>query len=94
MNPWATTHRGLAIYIKKYCKAKRRIMETQIKIHHAKIPIFIKSSSKRNQNPSRYYYTSISNPRFQHKPKVSHSFKNPHIKIELLYYYLGGVKIP
>jgi hypothetical protein len=27
---------GLAIYIKKYLKAKRRIMETQI-FHHAKI---------------------------------------------------------
>jgi hypothetical protein len=69
-------------------------LETQIKIHNAKIPIFTISSSKRNQNPSRYYFTSITNPPFQHKPKVSHSFKNPHIKIELLYYYLGGAKIP
>jgi hypothetical protein len=31
-----TTTRGLAICIKKYLKAKRRIMETQI-FHHAKI---------------------------------------------------------
>jgi hypothetical protein len=30
------SHCGLAIYIKKYLKAKRRIMETQI-FHHAKI---------------------------------------------------------
>jgi hypothetical protein len=30
------THCGLAIDIKKYIKAKRRIMETQI-FHHAKI---------------------------------------------------------
>jgi len=29
---------GLAIYIKKYLKAKRRIMETQI-FHHAKYNI-------------------------------------------------------
>jgi hypothetical protein len=29
------SHCGLAIYIKKYLKAKRRIMETQI-FHHAK----------------------------------------------------------
>jgi hypothetical protein len=30
------SHCGLAIYIKKYLKIKRRIMETQI-FHHAKI---------------------------------------------------------
>jgi hypothetical protein len=30
------SHCGLAIYIKKYLKGKRRIMETQI-FHHAKI---------------------------------------------------------
>jgi hypothetical protein len=29
------SHFGLAIYIKKYLKGKRRIMETQI-FHHAK----------------------------------------------------------
>jgi hypothetical protein len=66
---WTTTpkvtrggvsHVGLAIYIKKYLNAKRRIMETLI-FHHAK-------SSKRNQNPSRYY-NSIANLKFQHKPK-------------------------
>ncbi len=33
-------------------------METQI-FHHAKNIIFKKKSSKRNQNPSRYYYNSI-----------------------------------
>jgi hypothetical protein len=26
-------------------------------------------SSKRNQNPSRYYNSIITNPKFQHKPK-------------------------
>ncbi len=47
------SHCGLAFYINKYLKAKRRIMKTQI-FHHAKIQSS-KSSSKRNQNPSRYY---------------------------------------
>jgi hypothetical protein len=46
--------------------------------------IIFKKSSKGNQNPSRYYYNSIiTNLKFQHKPKIS-SFKNPHIKIDLL----------
>jgi hypothetical protein len=58
---------GLCIYMKKYLKASiRRIMETQI-FHNAKIIIF-KKSSKRNQNPSRIY-NSITNLKFQHKPK-------------------------
>jgi hypothetical protein len=61
------SHCGLAIYIKKDLKEKRRIiMKTQI-FHHAKI-IILKKSTKRNQNPSRYY-NSITNFKFQHKPK-------------------------
>jgi hypothetical protein len=40
---------GLAIYIKKYLKAKERIMEIQI-FHCAKNIIF-KKSSKRDQYP-------------------------------------------
>jgi hypothetical protein len=56
-------------------------METQI-FHHAKNIIF-KKSSKRNQNPSTYYYNSVTNLKFQHKPTIS-SFKNPCIKIDLL----------
>ncbi len=48
------SHCGLAICIKKVPKGKRRIMETQI-FHHAKIYSSSKKSSKRNQNPSRYY---------------------------------------
>jgi len=45
--------------------------------------IIFKKSSKRNQNPSRYYYNSIiTNLKFQHKPKLS-SFENPLIKIDL-----------
>jgi len=38
--------------------------------------IFKKKSSKRNQNPSRYYYNSITNNlKFQHKPKSYHLSK-------------------
>jgi len=31
--------------------------------------IIIQKSSKRNQNPSKYYFNSITNLKFQHKPK-------------------------
>jgi len=52
-------------------------METQI-FHHAKNIIF-KKFSKINQNPSRYY-NSITNLKFQHKPKYiifqKSSYKN------------------
>ncbi len=44
--------------------------------------IIFKISSKRNQNPSRYY-NFIINLKFQHKPKY-HVSKNPHIKVDLL----------
>jgi hypothetical protein len=68
---------GLAIYIKKYLKAKEELWKIKI-FHHAKklIPNLQKKSSKRNQNPSRYYYNSIiTNLKFQHKPEIS-SFKS------------------
>jgi hypothetical protein len=58
---------GLAIYIKKYLKAKEEFMETQI-FHHPKI-VSSKKSSKRNQNPSRYYNSTRTKLKFQHKPK-------------------------
>jgi hypothetical protein len=51
------SHCGLAIYIKMYLKAKRRIMETQNIISPCKNIIF-KKSFKRNQNPSRDYHNS------------------------------------
>jgi hypothetical protein len=47
------SHCGLAIYIKKYLKAKRRIMETQI-FHHAK-NLSSKNPLKKNQNPSKCF---------------------------------------
>jgi hypothetical protein len=43
--------------------------------------VIFKKSSKRNQNPSRYY-NSITNLKFQHNPKY-HLSRNPHIKIDL-----------
>ncbi len=39
--------------------------------------IIFKKSSGRNQNPSTYYY-SITNLKFEHKPKVSSSKKSSH----------------
>jgi hypothetical protein len=71
---------GLAIYIKKYLQANKKHYENS-NISPCK-NIIVKNSSKRNQNPSRYY-NSITNLKFQHKPKYS-SFKNPHKKIDLL----------
>ncbi len=47
------SHCGLAIYIKKNLKAKQELIKNQI-FHHANI-WSSKTSSKRNQNPSRYY---------------------------------------
>jgi hypothetical protein len=56
---------GLAIYINKYLKAKEELWK--LNISPCKNIIF-KKSSKRNQNPPRYY-NSITNLKFQHKPK-------------------------
>jgi hypothetical protein len=67
--------------IKKYLKAKRRIMETLL-FHHAKNIIFNKSS-QRNPNPSKYYNSVTNLSSFKTQAKIS-SFKNPHIKIDLL----------
>jgi hypothetical protein len=45
------SHCGLAIYIKKYLKAKEELWKLKKLFHHAKIQSS-KKSSKRNQNPS------------------------------------------
>jgi hypothetical protein len=42
--------------------------------------IFKRKFSKRNQNPSRYYFNSITNLNFQHNLAKISCFKNPHIK--------------
>jgi hypothetical protein len=59
------SHYGLAIYIETYLKAKKNYGNANIS--PCKNIIF-KKCSKRNQNPSRYY-NSITNLKFQHKPK-------------------------
>jgi hypothetical protein len=74
-----TQHCDLAIYIKKYLKAKEEYGNSNISPRKY---IIFKKSSKRNQNPSRSY-NSVTNLKFQTQAKIS-SFKNPHIKIDLL----------
>jgi hypothetical protein len=58
---------ALPFYIKKYLKAKEELWKLNIS-PCKNIPNLHKKSSKRNQNPSRYY-NSITNLKFQHKPK-------------------------
>jgi hypothetical protein len=62
----AVSHSGLAIYIKKYLKAKEELWKfeyfTMQKYN------LEKKSSKGNQNPSRYH-NPITNLKFQHKPE-------------------------
>jgi len=74
------SHCGLAMYIKKYLKAKEELWK--LKYFTMQKYINLQKSSKRNQNPSRYF-NSITNLKFQTQAKIS-SVKNPHIKIELL----------
>ncbi len=73
------SHCGLAIYIKKYLKAKEEELWKLKYFTMQKYNLPKKKSSKRNQNPSRYY-NSIINLKFQHKPKYNLS-KIHHIKI-------------
>jgi hypothetical protein len=60
------SHCGLAIYIKKYLKAKEELWK--FKYFTMQKYILQKNPLKRNQNPSRYH-NSITNLKFQHKPK-------------------------
>jgi hypothetical protein len=61
------SHCGLAIYgKKKYLKTKEELYGNS-NTSPCKNTIF-KKSSKRNQNPSRYY-NSLTNLKFEHKPK-------------------------
>jgi hypothetical protein len=59
------SHCGLAIYIKKYLKAKEELWKLK---YFTMQKYNLQETSKRNQNPSRYY-NSIINLKFQHKPK-------------------------
>jgi hypothetical protein len=78
------SHYGLAIYVKKLSILRQKKNYENLNISPCENIIF-KKSSKGNQNPSRYYYYNsiITNLKFQHKPKIL-SFKNPHVKIDLL----------
>jgi hypothetical protein len=58
---------GLAIYIKKYLKEKRRIMETQI-FHHAKLYQSSKNPLKETKS-LQDIINSTTNLKLQHKPK-------------------------
>ncbi len=73
-------HCGIGIYIKKYLKANEEIWKlayfTMQKQNLQKNP------PKGNQNPSRSY-NSITYLKFPTQAKIL-SFKNPHIKIDLL----------
>jgi len=60
-------HCGLAIYIKKYLKTKEELWKLKYFTMQKYINL-LKKSSKRNQNPSRYH-NSITDLKFQHKPK-------------------------
>jgi hypothetical protein len=75
------SHCDLAIYINKDLNAKEELWKLKyFTIQKYNLP---KNPLKENQNPSRYYNSIITNLKFQHKPKIS-SFKNTHIKIDLL----------
>jgi hypothetical protein len=60
------SHCGLALYIKKNLKSKEELWKHS-NISPCKNIIFQKPS-KRNQNPSKYH-NSITNLKFQHRPK-------------------------
>jgi hypothetical protein len=65
------SHCDLAIYIKKYLK---KVKEQSLNLKYFTMQKYYlqkKKTSKRNQNPSRYYYYNsiITNLKFQHKPK-------------------------
>jgi hypothetical protein len=65
---------GLAIHIKKYLKAKEELWKLKY--------FTMQKSTERNQNPPRYC-NFVTNLQALTRAKIS-SFKNPHIKIDLL----------
>jgi len=66
---------GLAIYIKKYLKAKEELYGKFIYFTTQKYNLQKNPVKKRNQNPSRYHNSIRTNLKFQHKPKY-HLSKN------------------
>jgi hypothetical protein len=72
-----SSHRDLAIYNKKYLKAKEEVLQIQT-FSSCKNIIVRKKSSKRTQNPSRHH-NSLTNLKFLSTQAKISSFKNPHI---------------
>jgi hypothetical protein len=72
---------ALPFTLKRILRQKKNYKNSNIS--PCKNTLIFKKSSKTNQNPSRYYDSITTNLKFQHKQKHS-SFKNPHIKIDLL----------
>jgi hypothetical protein len=77
-------------YVTKYLKAKEEWWK--FKYFTMQQYNLWKNPSKGNQNPSRYYYNSITNLQVWTQAKIS-SFKNPHIKNRPIT-YLGAYKNP
>jgi hypothetical protein len=73
------SHMALPFTLKSILRPKKDYGNSNISSYKN---IIFQKSSKRNQNPSRYY-NSVINLKFQHQVKIS-SFKIPHIKIDLL----------
>jgi hypothetical protein len=71
------SHHGLPIYIQTYSKAKQNLWKLK---YFTMQDVIYKKSSTRNQHAFRYY-NSVTNLKFQHKPKYHLS---NHIKIGLL----------
>jgi hypothetical protein len=82
------TAQATLVYIKKYFKAKEL---WKLKYFPMQKYIIFKKCSKRNQNPSRYYNSIITNLKFQNKPK--YHLSKILLKKQTYYYYLGA-KIP
>jgi hypothetical protein len=62
------SHYGLPIYIKKYFTAKEELWKLKY-FTMQKYNLQKNLLKKKNQNPSRYYNSIITNLKFQHKPK-------------------------
>jgi hypothetical protein len=80
------SHYGLAIYIKKYLKAKEELWKLK---YFTMQNIIFKKSSKQIKNPSRYY-NSITNLNFQHKPIAW--FKGPTVCTFLTTHFDGWMR--
>jgi hypothetical protein len=84
LNKGCVSHISLAIlHYNSILRQKKNYGNSNIS-PHKKIYNLQKKPSTRNQNPSKYHNSIITNLKFQHKAKKLSSFKNPHIEIDLL----------